>query len=117
MEVKKLDNSEVEISAEISSEAFARTRGEAMKNLKKLVKIDGFREGTAPDNIVERHVGSGAILEEMADIAVRNNYQTIMEEAKVEAIGRPILTITKIAVGNPWDQNKTAVMPVIAPRL
>ncbi|MEK7193002.1 MAG: trigger factor [Patescibacteria group bacterium] len=114
MEVKKLDNSEVEISAEISSEAFARTRGEAMKNLKKLVKIDGFREGTAPDNIVERHVGSGAILEEMADIAVRNNYQTIMEEAKVEAIGRPILTITKIAVGEPLGiKIKTAVMPVI----
>lgn len=85
---------------------------EAVQEFSKQMKVPGFRNGKAPRNIVEQHVGSAAILSEAADRAIRNTYPEVLKEKKIEAIGAPKAEIRKLAEGNELEYVvKTAVVP------
>ncbi len=52
------------------------------------------------------------ILEEMAEQAIQKIYPSILEEHKIDAIGRPQIAITKIAKGSDLEfKIHTAVLP------
>jgi trigger factor len=54
------------------------------------------------------------VLEEMAELALSENYPKIIEEEKIDAIGRPEISIIKLARKNPLAfKIKTAVLPEI----
>lgn len=112
IEVKKLANSEVELAGELPAEEFGRFRVSALNKLANEHKIDGFRDGRAPEKILEQKLGSEKILWEMAELALREYYPKILAEKKVDALGRPEIVITKLAAGNPLGfKIKTAVTP------
>ena len=59
-------------------------------------------------------MGEKTILEEMAELALGEAYPAIVTEHKIDAIGRPDIQITKMALGNPLEFIiKTAVTPEI----
>jgi len=99
--IKKLPQSKIEIEVEIPADEWESFLNEAAKELSRSLKIDGFRPGSAPRNIVEREVGPAKILERGSELAVRKTYAQIIIEDKIEAIGQPKITITKLAQGNP----------------
>ncbi len=112
LEIKKLPKSEVEIEGELEAEIFEGFYNKALKKLGENVKIDGFREGKVPDNILVSKIPEITILEEMAEMALGEHYGKILEENKIEAISRPEISITKLARNNPLGfKIKTAVMP------
>lgn len=114
-EIKKLPNSEVEITGEIAPEIFMSYRAGALKELSNGLKIDGFREGKAPESILINKIGQHVILERMAIMALEAAYQDLIKEHKLDPIGRPELTITKMAENNPLGfKLKTAIMPEVA---
>jgi len=114
IEIKLLPNSEVEIIGEISAEIFMSGRSEALKELAETVSIDGFRKGKAPENVLISHAGNDALLEKMAVIALEKAYPKIINEHKIMAIGRPEISITKMAENNPLGfRVKTAVLPEV----
>lgn len=115
MEIKKLENSEIEIIGEISPEKFEKVRGTAVKNISLSAGIPGFRKGAAPENVIIQRFGEMAILEEMAELAISAEYPEIIEQNKLSPLGRPEVTITKIAKNSPLGfKIKTAVMPEIS---
>ena len=75
IEIKQLDNSEIEIIASIGADKFDSYHAKALKALGKDVKIDGFRQGNVPDTILEQKVGEASILHEMANMAIAEFYQ------------------------------------------
>ena len=114
MEIKltNLAISEIELEGEIDSEDFDAKRDSALKRLQTQVKIDGFREGHVPETVLENKLGSERILLEMAELALAEWYPKIVAEKKLDVIGRPEITITKIAKGNPLGfKIKTALAP------
>jgi len=114
IEIKKLENSEIEITGAIPAEVLEVHKGKAVKNLSANIEIQGFRKGHVPENILVQKVGEGAILEEMADLALREEYPKIVIENKIDAIGKPEVSITKIAKDNPLEfKIKVAVMPEV----
>ena len=114
IDIKKLDKSEIEITGEIQDGDFESFRQEALKNISKDIKIDGFRPGNIPEKILTDKVGEGTVLEEMANLSLRKFYQKIIDENNLKVIGRPEIVITKIARNNPLGfKIKTAVMPEI----
>lgn len=114
VEIKKLEKSQVEINGEISAEEFAPFWAKAVANLAKDVKIDGFRPGHIPEDVLVKHVGEAMILDTAAEMALQANYPKIVVENKIDAIGRPMVSITKIAKGNPLGfKIVTAVIPEI----
>lgn len=114
MEIKKLENSEIEITGEIAADKLEKWRKVAVKNISSSAEIPGFRKGTAPENIVAQKFGEMAILEEMAELALSAEYLEIIEKNKLNPLGRPEVTITKIANNSPLGfKMKTAVIPEI----
>ncbi len=115
MEIKNLENSEIEIIGEVSAENFEKWREKAVKNISAAAEIPGFRKGAAPESVITKRFGEMAVLEEMAELALSAAYAEIPEKESVAALGRPEISITKIAKGSPLGfKLKTAVMPEIA---
>lgn len=115
LEIKSLPNSEVEIIGEISAEIFMSGKNKAIKEFSEKAELDGFRKGKIPEEILVRNIGASAILEKMAIIALEKEYPKIIKEYKIKAIGRPEITITKMAENNPLGfKIKTSVLPEIA---
>lgn len=114
IQIKNLDNAEVEITGEIPYAVVSTHRKAALKHVNETFKLDGFRPGHIPENILVAKVGEIGILEEMAEHALREAYITIIQDNKIDAIGRPHIAITKMAPQNPLGfKITTAVMPKI----
>lgn len=109
-----LPDREMEIVGKITAERMSVLREKAIAKLKETVEVDGFRKGNVPDSIIVQKVGDMRILEEAAEIALSEEYPNILEEHDIDAIGRPEVTITKLAPGNPLEfKAKTALMPEV----
>jgi FKBP-type peptidyl-prolyl cis-trans isomerase (trigger factor) len=114
LKIKTLENSEIEIEAEISEEFVSKYKARAIKTLSRNVKIDGFRDGHIPENILTDRIGEQAVLEEQTGMALADVYPNIVQNEKLYVIGRPEVIITKLAPKNPIGFSiKTAVMPEI----
>lgn len=114
IKIKKLPHSEIEITGELSADLFESYRTKAISYLKKGFELPGFRKGNVPDNIFLGKVPETHILEEMAEMALAGTYPKLIEENKLDPIGRPEVSITKLAKGNPLGFTlKTAVIPEV----
>jgi trigger factor len=110
--ITKLPDSELEIRASIPASVMDRHRSAAVKHLGEHASIDGFRKGHIPENILIQHVGDMAVLEETAEHAIGEAYPAIVIDNALDVIGRPHISITKLAAGNPVEfVAKTAIIP------
>lgn len=102
MEVKqkKLANSQIEMTFELTAEEFLEHFEHAVEHLKHHVKVDGFREGKAPASMVEEKLKPEALLMEAGDHAVRHVYLDYIKNSKLEPVGNPDVKILKIAKGS-----------------
>src|SRR3989338_2024404 len=101
VKVNKVSDTEVEIEGEIEATHFAGHRKGALANLGKNAELPGFRKGMVPEEILAERLGHEPILEEMAELALSEAYPKIIEENKIDAIDRPHIQITKLAIDNP----------------
>ena len=114
LSIKKLPKSIVEIESEISADDFERHYKDTLKELNEKSAIPGFRPGHIPENILIEKMGEGSVLEHAAEHALEEEYPKILREHKIDAIGHPQITITKIARKNPLGFKITvAVLPPI----
>lgn len=112
--VTKEENSQVKIEGEIPFAELEKHRSAAIKHYGKDMEIDGFRKGHVPEGEIVKRVGEMAILSEMAERALAAAYPEACKEHKIDAIGYPQLSITKIAEGNPLGFTATvAVIPEV----
>jgi FKBP-type peptidyl-prolyl cis-trans isomerase (trigger factor) len=112
LEIDKKNNSEIEIKAQIPEEVVSKYKEKAVKKLGKNIKVDGFREGHVPESVLLGKIGDQVILEEQVQMALADVYTSIITDEKLNVIGRPEVTITKLAPNNPAEfKIKTALMP------
>ena len=112
--IKKLEKSEVEITGVIEASEFAKYEDKALAHIGERLELPGFRKGKAPVEMVKSNVAEMEILEEMAELALGENYIKVLEENKIDAIGRPQISITKIGKGSDLEfKITTAVLPEI----
>ena len=110
--IKKLDKSEVEIVGALEAKEFEKYEEKALERIGERLELQGFRKGKAPKAMVKENVQEMELLEEMAEIALMDNYVKILEENKIDAIGRPEIAITKIGKGSDLEfKITTAVLP------
>ncbi len=114
VEIKELRRSEIEVSGEIPVEFVESHRVKVIQKFKKNLDLPGFRKGNVPEEMVVKHVGEEAVLKEMAEMALGQSYADIVMEHNLDVVGRPQVTITKLATGNPIGfKIKSAVFPKI----
>lgn len=84
-------------------------------------EIEGFRRGKASYEVVKSKFGEMMIYERAAELAVRKSYIELLEKAATELgrkefipIGKPEITITKLAPGNDLEfKIKMALLPEV----
>ncbi len=109
--VKKLPNSEVEISIELSKEEFEKHRQKAAEDISKEVKIQGFRPGHAPLHVLEQHVGKTHIDNHAQELAIQQSYVDVVMKEKLQVVARPKISIQK---SDPLSYTATvAIMPEV----
>lgn len=114
MEIKKLPKSQIEFSITVPAAEFDKFIDEAAEHLSEDLKIDGFRPGKAPRALVEQKIGAEKILAHGAEHAIKKTFVDAVTSNKIDTIGEPKITITKIAKGNDLEYKAvSAVMPEI----
>ena len=115
--VKKLPKSEVEIEGELEPEIFESYFAKALKKIGETLKLDGFRKGKVPENVLLSKVPESRILEEMAELALAEHYPKMLEGEQMkglDVIGRPEVSIIKLARKNPLGfKIRAAILPAI----
>ena len=100
-ELKKIENSKVEINVEIEAVEFEKSVQAVIGKIKKRITIQGFRKGKAPESVVVQNVGEMNVLSDAAEELINKSYSQIIKENKLEPLGRPEINIIKIARKNP----------------
>lgn len=102
---KELSKSQIELTIEISLEEFGPYIEKGAQKVSEQVKIEGFRPGKVPTDILKQKIGEMTILEEAANIAVRKTIDEAIIKNTVDrqAVGQPQVNITKLAPGNAFE--------------
>lgn len=111
IEKKILPKSEIEFTIVVPEDEFETYHAKGFATVQKVVEIDGFRKGNAPEEMIVKKYGDMVILEEMANLALRDAYIKAVDEHKISPITEPTVSITKLAKGNPLEL--TITVPVI----
>lgn len=112
--MKKIDKSQIEFELTVPWNVWEKYLDEAASEASKEIKIEGFRPGKAPRNLVEQKVGPAVLLNSAAQRAVKKAYVDFILQEKIEAIGSPKIEITKLAEGNNLEfKAVVSVMPGI----
>jgi len=100
---RNLPESEVEFIGTIPAEEVASYRDKALGHIAEHLELPGFRPGKVPRDMALKKVGDMAVLEEAVEMLVKEFYPALIEEHKVDAVGRPDIRITKLAPGIPVE--------------
>lgn len=111
IEKTNLPKGEVEFKIVIDEKEFEGYHSKGLDLVKNNVEIDGFRKGNASEEAIVKKYGDMVILEEMANLALRDAYIKAIDEHKIVPVTDPKVTITKLAKGNPLEL--TMVVPVM----
>lgn len=112
--VETLPGSEIKITGEVPYSYLDAYRKHAVEHVGAGIKMDGFRTGHIPENILIAKVGEMALLSDMAEHALEDAYRAIVTERKLDVIGHPKVSITKLAKDNPLGFTITvAVVPEV----
>ncbi len=116
MDVKlnKISSNKVELEIEIPAPQMESYFNLAASELSKDMKVDGFRPGKIPAEIVEREKGSQKLYDGAANLAIQKTLPKAIldlpaDEAgnKIEIVGQPDIVILQIARGNPMKYKAT----------
>jgi trigger factor len=111
---QKLEKSQVKITVTLPWSNVEKYQEQGAQELAKKVKIEGFRPGKVPMDVLKQKVGEMAILEEAAYIAINKTMVEAIEKALPDnqAIGQPKVNINKLASGNNLEyQIEIALLP------
>jgi trigger factor len=95
--MEKIDNNKVVFAIEVPQTEVAKAVEKAYRKLSNKVNIPGFRKGKTPRNILERHIGKEAILDEAFEILAGPAYEVALEENDVEPVSRPEIDVVTLA--------------------
>lgn len=93
---KQLNDSKIEITFEFEKSDVEPQINKATENLAGNIKMDGFRAGKVPANIVKQTVGDINIFDEALRLTIQKKYPEYVEENNLGIISQPDVLITKL---------------------
>lgn len=108
---KDLGKSQIEFTVELTVEEFKPYISRGAEKVSLEVKIEGFRPGKAPYEILKNKIGEMTILEEAARIAIDKTIDKIIKEnVSGQMVGQPQANIVKLAPDNPMEYKLVITM-------
>ncbi|MDD4901271.1 MAG: trigger factor [Patescibacteria group bacterium] len=101
---KDLGKSQIELTVELTAEEFKPYTLRGAEKVSQEVKIEGFRPGKVPYDVLKARIGEMSILEAGAQLAVDKTLdKAIKENVTEQIVGQPQVNITKLAPDNPME--------------
>ncbi|MBQ6396433.1 trigger factor [Candidatus Saccharibacteria bacterium] len=111
---KKLSDTRVEISVTLDAEDLKVAREKAITRLSNEVKLEGFRKGKAPKELVEKVLDENRVNSEAIDIAVRTTVPVAFAEVEKSPLVVPKVEVTKYVPNESAEYSATAdVLPEV----
>ena len=101
--VEKTKDNEATLIIEVPAEDFDKAIDEAYEKNKDRFKVDGFRKGKVPREMIEKVYGVGVFYDDAANAVIPEAYAEAAKESGLEIVARPEIQVTKIAAGNPME--------------
>ena len=101
--VEKTKDNEAKLIIEVPAEDFDKAINEAYEKNKDKFKVDGFRKGKVPREMIEKVYGVGVFYDDAANAVIPEAYAEAAKESGLEIVARPEIQVTKIAKGNPME--------------
>ncbi|OGI16312.1 MAG: trigger factor [Candidatus Moranbacteria bacterium RBG_19FT_COMBO_42_6] len=112
--IKKLSKSRIEFEVSVPWSDWEKYLDAAAEEASREIKIPGFRPGKAPRKMVAQKVGSTALLNSAAEMAVQKSYSDYVTKEKLEVIGSPEIELKTVAEGKDLEYiARSAVMPEV----
>jgi len=111
---KTLPKAQTEFTIEMTVEELKPYLQNATEEIATHRKIEGFRPGKAPYEIVAREVGEMFVYQTAANFAADATVAKVLLDEKIEIVDRPKIEVQKLAPGNPFIFKATvALVPEI----
>ena len=107
--VNRGEKGKVEVKVDVTSADFLKVYEETLEALAKEVKVDGFRSGNVPRDVLEGKIGANKILNEAASFLISKNLSEIFKKENVVPLGNPSVAIQNLAKGSPFSFTATVV--------
>jgi trigger factor len=98
---KDLPKNQAELKIEIEPKEYQEFLEKTAQKMSETTKIQGFRPGKAPYDIVKKKFGEMKILEQALDTILTHFYFEAVTKEKLEPISHPKIDIEKMVVENP----------------
>ncbi len=109
--VSKPEKSTVTITIEAAEGDLTKHLKQAAAELSKEVKIDGFRKGKIPKDVLEKHVGKEVIRAHGLEMAIPHLYAEAVIEEKIQVVARPEISVKS---NDPFTfEAKVAILPEV----
>ena len=114
IETESLPKSQVGMTIEVPAELVDATYERVLNRLVAKAKIEGFRPGRAPRQLVEARVGPAALREEVVETIVPEVVQQALREKSLDPIDNPDVEVIELERGRPARLKATVtVMPEV----
>ena len=112
--VEPLPKSQVGMTIEVPAATVDATYDRVLNRLASRAKIEGFRPGRAPRQLVEARLGPAALREEVVETIVPEVVAQAMREHSIDAIDNPDVEVLELERGRPARLKATiTVMPEV----
>lgn len=112
--IQELSKSKVEIAISISKEKWSESIKKAYEKTKFQYSVEGFRKGKVPMSVLTKRYGMEIFYEDALDIALSEHYGAIIENDKLDVIGRPDVDIKEVSEDGVKAVITTAIKPSFA---
>lgn len=111
---KDLPKSQVELEITVQPDEYQKAMVKAAERISHRVKVEGFRPGKAPYELVKRQVGEMNIMQEALEEIVQTSFYEAVKAENLETIGMPKIDLDKMAPGNELTYKATvSLLPKI----
>lgn len=94
--IKRLENAITEVKISFDKEEWTAAKEAAVDKLAKNVKVDGFREGKAPKQLVRSKISDASIQQEAIDALLSANYSKALMDNNIAPIAQPAVNIESL---------------------
>lgn len=112
--LKNISDVKVELTISLGAEELKAAEQVALTKLAKEVKIEGFRKGKAPLEMVAAQVDTNLLNQEILENALSKSVAEVFLKEKVQAINRPEVDVKKFIPGTELEfTTTTEIMPKV----
>jgi len=96
-EVKKLENSKVEVLCDVEPAKWKEYQEKAFHKLAANLELKGFRKGKVPEAMARKEINQGQIFNEAVNLSLQPAYEEVLKEEKLQPFARPSVDVTKLS--------------------